>query len=168
MVTVMGNYRVYVGEVEAGEFELDADKMAAAITDETTAAFFTGLQGTQMFEIWCRERCNLAKAGYPRNGMFESRIADEMQGMTSTAKASQDVTTARTLVGVSRNLRKTQAEDGDTVMQCIRQHGIWKQGSFWSEMLQESIVDAGLDFKPDDNFRLSGGSTDSLRNRCVW
>eukprot|EP01050_Picozoa_sp_SAG11_P031992 SAG11_NODE_10182_length_849_cov_0.966667_1_plen_260_part_01 len=125
MCTVVGNYRMFVSDDEEGNYELDAEEMLSSIQDESVAEFVRGLQGTQMFEIWCRQRVALAKDGYPQKGMFESRISSQTPSLIGTAPISSDVTTARTLVSISRNLRDADA-DGDTVVTSIREHSILK------------------------------------------
>ena len=140
MLDMFGGYRTCVGALDEGNFEFDFDRFVGAAPDDNTADFIRTMQDTQMFDIWCRERCALAAEGYPQIGLFESQVAGRADSSaTGSRRAKKDVTTARMLVDVSGQLTMSGGA-GESVLERIRQHELWKNGSLW-----ESIFEDGLD-----------------------
>ena len=143
MISVVGNYRSFVTDVGNGDFEFDFVSMVEAVEDDSDATFIRALEGAQMFDIWRIERVALAKEGYPRKGLFESKVADRLPpGAAGTTKARQDVSTARILVSSSRNIRKDNAMQGQTLLESIRSHEIWKKISLWDDIFADDTDDS--------------------------
>jgi hypothetical protein len=102
-----------------------------------------------MFDVWCRERCELKRNAYPKVGLFETRVAEReaATGGASTfqlkAQPNRDVSTARRLVHASDHLTNQNplAVSNSTVLQHIRKHDLWKNKSLWDEMFEDGLDD---------------------------
>ena len=161
MIAVFGGYRPHIATASSlsnsTDFELDVEKFTESFEDQSTRAFVQGVQGSQMFDIWCRERCELKRNAYPRVGLFETRVA-EMEAAIAGAstfqlksQSNRDVSTARRLVHVSENLTNQNAilvgqglASNSTVLQRIRTHELWKNKSLWDDMFEDGLDDALL------------------------
>ena len=162
MLDVFGGYRPHIATAsplsKSTDFELDVEKFTESFEDQSTRSFVQGVQGSQMFDIWCRERCELKRNAYPRVGLFETRVA-EMEaaiagastGFQLKAQPNRDVTTARRLVHVSEHLTNQNAllvgqgfASNSTVLQRIRTHDLWKNKSLWDDMFEDGLDDALL------------------------
>eukprot|EP01050_Picozoa_sp_SAG11_P002458 SAG11_NODE_125_length_15744_cov_50.316075_1_plen_2970_part_10 len=145
MISAVGNYREFMKPLGDGEFDLNFAEMVKGATDESDADFIRQLEGAQMFDIWCRERMALAKEGYPRKGLFESKVSDMSPADgAGQATARQDVTTTRMLVNSSRNIRADDAETGKTMLDDIRSHSVWKRDSLWFDVFEDSLHASGF------------------------
>ena len=121
-----------------------------------------------MFDIWGRQRCTLARKGYPRTDLFEtlvSRAAQAEGGEQGTPRGdamhteSKDVTTARLLVEASGALHckdgtggkfpkkkgETAASARQSVLERIRPHEVWKDSDLWESIFEDQLHDAGED-----------------------
>ena len=56
MLDGFGHYRACVTSSADGEFRVDTAKLEESMPDESTKTFLRGVQGSQMFDTWCRER----------------------------------------------------------------------------------------------------------------
>ena len=72
MVRVLGHYRNHFTS-GAPAFKFDAGGFTDA-NGGKHAEFFSQVDQTQMFNIWCLERTQLAKENFPRRGLFESGV----------------------------------------------------------------------------------------------
>ena len=151
MLDVFGGYRPHVLTASSSSddtFELDVEKFTESFEDQSTQAFVRGVQGSQMFDIWCRERCELKRNDYPQVGLFETKLAERetMAGGAATfqlkAQANKDVTTARRLVHASDTLTNQNAGATSTVLQHIRRLDLWKNKSLWEDMFEDGLDDA--------------------------
>ena len=149
MLDVFGHYRACVTSSTDGEFRVDTAKLEESMPDESTKTFLRGVQGSQMFDTWCRERCALKANDYPAVGLFETGVSNREEQMSAKhefrlkMQANRDVATARLLVKSIGHLRAQNAKIGsatsETVQERVRRHDLWKNGTLWDDMFEDGL-----------------------------